>query len=243
MDSLVTDWLNENSLRAYPLKEMIDRVSGSYTLDDGVILDAQLVYTSAPTVAYLETIVADPLNITFTVTGLDDFIINRTATFPAYIRRPNGSLLVVGDTAATIPDGVYSFSNVPFEPSVSHEFGDAWLGVQSLTFNSSSALTGDINFIEGYQYGITINNNVVNMNCGAGYGVPLSCTSFGASSDCSDIVSYVNGVGPDGKKILHFRNGGGIVVFDDPPNHRIFIGLASDPNQDTCKTITGNPAL
>ncbi|WP_395000467.1 hypothetical protein [Acinetobacter sp.] len=242
-DSLVIDWLNENALRAYPLKEMITRVSDDYTLDDGVILDAQFVYANLLSDVALTQIVSNTTDVIFTLTGGVVFTISKSGVFPAYARTSQGHLLVVGASAANIPIGTYIFSNVIFESSVSFEFGEAWLGVQSLNFNSSSPIIGDINFIEGYQFGIHVTRSVITLNCGAGYGRPLSCISFGGVSDCTAIVSYVNGVGPDGHKVLHFKSGGGIVIFDDPPNHRIFIGLASDPNKDTCKTITSNPAL
>lgn len=242
-DSLVIDWLNENALRAYPLKEMITRTVGDYTLDDGVILDAQFVYASLPTDVHLTQIVSNATDVIFTITGGTTFTISKSGVFPAYSRTAQGHLLVVGESALDIPEDTYVFSNVIFEPSISFEFGDAWLGVQSLEFNDSPPLTGDINIIEGYQFGVRIADDVITLNCGAGYGAPLSCTSFGDASDCASIVSYINGVGPDGRKVLYFKNGGGVVIFDDPPNHRIFIGLASDPSKDTCKTITSNPAL
>lgn len=243
-NSLVIDWLNENSLRAYPLKEAISRVSGGYTLDDGVILDAQFVYASIPDEVYLTQIEADSLNVTFTITGLPVFIISRTAVFPAYIRTSSGNLLVVGASTATIPEGIYTFSNVAFEYSVSHDFGGGWLGVESLSFNGSGVIDGDVIFEEGYQFGIRVNTPNITLSCGAGYGKPISCNTFGTlDDDCNTIVSFVNGIGPDGKKVLHFRNGGGIVILEDPDNHRIFIGLASNPNEDTCKAITINPGV
>lgn len=243
--SLVIDWLNENALRAFPLKEMITRTSdNTYVLTDSVILDAQFVYASVPNSVQLLSIVSDSSNVTFTCTGGVSFVASKSAEFPLSIRTNQGHLLTVGSATASIPNGTYNFSNVVFEPSVSYEFGGEWLGVSSLAFDSSSTLTGHLNFIEGYQFQINIASPVLTLGCGAGFGTPISCNSFsGLTADCDSIISYINGVGPDGNSVLHFSEGGGVVILEDPDNHRIFIGLTNDPTIDVCKDIPINPEV
>lgn len=241
-NSLVIDWLNENALRAFPLKETISRVSGAYTLTNDVILDAQFSYETLPSEVELLSIVADATNVVFTCTGSITFTAPRASTYPLSIRTAQGHLLTIGDVTG-IDDGTYTFTNVVFEPSVSHEFGAEWLGVQSLSFNAAS-YTGDLNFIEGYQFDVLIDG--VNITFGAGnkYGIPVACEQFGSLEyDCDSIVSYINGVGPDGKGIVRLINGGGIVVLDDPENHRIFVGMITNGGGDVCRDIPINPAL
>ena len=241
-NSLVIDWLNENALRAYPLKELINRVGGAYTLTDDVILDAQFVYTTLPGNVQLLNITSDAVNVTFTITGGDTFVVPKASSFPLSVRNANGNLLTVGEATAAIPNGVYNFSNTSFEDGISHEFSGSWLGVSSLQFNSSPLKTGTLNFVEGYQFGINITGSNIFLGCGKSYGLPVGCETFGPqTNDCNDIVSYINGDKPSSEQI-RFSNGGGIVILEDPDNNRLFIGLASNPAEDVCKNIPSNPS-
>lgn len=241
-NSLVLDWLDENKFRAYPLKSMIVRTSGGYTLTDDIILDAQFIYSSLPTDVQLLNITSDSTNVTFTCTGSVVFVVPKASTFPLSVRLSSGNLLTVGAATADIPNGSYNFTQVIFEPSVSHEFSGAWLGVTSLTFGSSGTLTGNINFIEGYQFGIAITNPLISLSCGNNFGIPVACNTFaGYTPDCADIISYINGVSPDGKGVIHFTNGGEMLILDDPDNHRIFIGLLPNAG-DICRDILANPS-
>lgn len=239
--TVVLDWLNENSFRAYPLKEVISRTSGGYTLTDDIILDAQFVFEEAPTNVLLESIVSDTINVTFTINGLT-FIAPKASAFPLSIRTSAGNLLVVGENTANIPNGSYTFTNVVFEPSVCVEFGSAWLGVRSLSFGGAENLINDIEFAEGAQFGINIVENNIFLGCGRNYGEPISCNSYSfITPNCDNIISFINGVAADGNRVLHLINGGGFVIYDDPPNHRIFVGLLINDG-DVCKNIPINPA-
>ena len=246
-DTLIIDWLNENALRSYPLKERITRTSsGVYTLTNDLILDAQFTYFSEeiPSEVKLLNITSTLTDVSFTITALETFTVAKDAGFPAYLRTSQGQLLVIGESAANIPVGVYNFTNVVFEPSVSTEFLGEWEGVSSIRFAALTALDGTIDFTPGFQFDINITGQNIALSCGAGKGRPLSCNSFGDyTNDCDEILSYINGVAPDGNGVMHLFSGGGILILEDPDNHRIFVGLTNDPTTDICNPITSNPAV
>lgn len=239
-DSLIIDWLYENSYRAYPLKETITRTSGGYTLTNDVIVDAQFVYTSIPSPVQLESIAIDSINATFTISGALVFVVPLSSIFPYALRLSSGNLLVVGSGVLNIPVGTYTFSNVSFESCIATEFSHEWLGVQSLQFNSTT-LTGNINFLNGYQFEVGISPTQITFNAGSLYGTPISCTSFGdIPQDCSSVLSFINGGAPL-NNILKIVADSGIIVLDDPTNHRIFIGLSFNPSTDVCPPVLTNP--
>jgi len=240
-DSQVIDWLPENSYRAYPLVRDTNRTANtSYVLGDDVIVDVLLVTSSVVTNVTLNTIVADNTNVVFNLSSSISFTVARGATFPAYIRLANGCLLVV-NKVSDIPNGTHTFTNLYFEKSVCMEFGAEWLGVTTLQFDSSAALTGVITLKEGYQFGITSTISTLDFWADSNYGLPLGCYTLGTDNDCSSIISYVNGAGPS-SNVLKFTRGNDMVILEDPTNHRIFIGLTFNPD-DICKTIPINPDL
>ena len=115
--------------------------------------------------------------------------------------------------------------------------------MQSLTFDGGASVTGNLNFLEGYQVDIAITGSTITFGAGSKYGVPIACgTFFNFIDDCDSIISYINGVAADGKGIIHLLNGGGMVILDDPENHRIFVGMPNG-SEDVCKDIPINPAL
>lgn len=243
--SFAFDWLSENSQRAYPLKEQPTHTADTnYVLTNDVIVDAAFVYTTMPVEVLLTTITVDSTNVVFNCTGGVSFTVPKASTFPYYCRLSSGHLLVVGEACVDIPIGTHTFTNAEFEYGVIYEFGGEWLGVSSLQFDNSTLLTGDVNFAEGYQFGLEADNSTITMSCGTQYGTPIACNSFSESVvDCSDIISYINGVGPDGSGVLRLENFGGITILDDPEEHRIFIGLLMNPSEDVCKDIPINPIV
>lgn len=115
--SLIIDWLDENALRAYPLKDSCDfTIPGSTVTLDKLILDANFIYYGTiPTAIKLESIEYAGTFVKFFVTGLSEFVINdiTQVSYPHYIRNGEGSLLVVSDlvyelmsitTTTTTPD-------------------------------------------------------------------------------------------------------------------------------------------
>jgi hypothetical protein len=241
----VLDWLYENELRAYPLVDRINRESVGYTLTDGLILDAQFVFDTEQVVpTEVTSIRADELEATVVVNGTIEFSIDKLGEFPQYIRLNTNHLLVVGEAAKDIPTGEFPFSDVTFEPSVVFELADAWKGVESITFGESDPLLGIISLFEGYQFRIDFNQGTSNILFGAHnlYGEPIGCEHFGMlNNDCNSIVSYINGVTPDGNNELKIVAGTGTNVWDDPDNHRIYIGFSFTSIDDICKPIPGKP--
>ena len=226
MKSLVLEWLNENALRSYPVRDSSLRTDGSFKLEDNVILDAQFVFTEIPNNFRLTTVSADSSNVTFTFSNSLTFIATKNYGANQYLRDRTGSLLVVGNGVDNIPTGTYNLS-VYFEPSILHEYGGPWLGVTSLSFDGASH-TGIFNFIEGYQYNIEFNKQNVDFAVGNLYGTPISCTHFSSyPEDCNTIISYISSAIPDGRHEMTIEAGPGIVVWDDPDNHRIFVCLVT----------------
>lgn len=242
-NSLVLDWLAENEQRAYPLKETINRQSsGSYYLTNDVILDAQLVYSSDPGTVQLTSIVVSGNNVTFNVTGSVQFVADKTQPFPQYLRLVSNHLLVVGEGITDITDGTYNFSSVTFEPSVVHEFYGPWFGVESISFDGETALTGTINLYEGFQFEIRIDEQELFLGANSIYGIPIGCEHFGDKpNNCDDIISFINGVQPDGNNHLQIIAGPGINVWDDPEHHRIYVGFNFTSADDLCKDIPPTP--
>lgn len=249
-DSLIVDWLNENQFRSYPLKETANRVSGGFTLADDVIVDASLIYNSAQTsVSLISLTVAGP-TATFLVTGSKSFVVTLANPFPQYMRLADGSLLVVSDKVLDIAAGTYSFTNCDFEESVYYEFHSTWLGVSEINFNrvkisnvsfTNATLDGAINLVQGLQFNLDVAGQNLVMGADRNFGIPLDCTIYGpGSSDCDDLISSINGVGPDQNHVLNFVAGNNVLILDDPANNRIYIGLTFD-NNDLCPVIYSNP--
>lgn len=243
-NSLVIDWLNENALRAFPLKETISRTASSgYKLLDDVIVDAQFVFDSLPETVSLTKITANSETITFLINGLS-FVASVSQPYPQYIRHNNGSLLVVGSGANSVLSGEHDFSNVVFEPSVSYEFGGEWLGVQNVSFETAQKLTGNINLSEGYQTDININSDIIYIELGKHLGKHIQCNSFsGSGNDCATVVSFINGATPNSKSEIFLKGDSNVVIVDDPEYHRIFVGTIYVDAEDICRDIPPNPAL
>jgi hypothetical protein len=243
-DSLVIDWLNENELRAFPLKEAIVRTADSeYKLTDNVIVDAQFVFESLEETTALTQITVNSDTVDFVIGELT-FTSHLGEPYPQYLRHNLGSLLVIGSGAKNIPVGEHNFSNVIFEPSVSCEFGGEWLGVKNISFETSEKLTGIINLIEGYQTDLNIISDTIYIELGKYLGKHIRCDSFGnIENDCSSIVSFINGAAPNSKSEIFLKGDSNIVIIDDPANYRIFIGAIFTSAEDICQDIPLNPAL
>lgn len=241
VESLVVDWLNENEDRAFPLLETGNKTADtSYVLSDNVIVDALLNFsggTITDTINLL-TIVHSGGNVTFTFTGSGNvFTVADNITDYTYVRNSNGSLLVVGPAVSTIPNGTHTFTGLGVEPALCIEMSGAWLGVSSIAVSpkydtvdvdsfrpvlplsadtTTSPLVGDIIFAEGFDFGIKFSGQTIALNVGASQGIPLSCTDEFVSSeqkDCEDIISYINGIGPNSDGILTLFPGTDIDIF------------------------------
>ena len=238
----VLDWLYENALRSFPFKENAPKVSGGFELANDVVLDAQFTFEAHPTDFRVTQIVSTVDDVTFTFSDAATMVVDKGITTNEYVRTSTGKMMVFGLGLNNMPVGTYTFSGLLFEPSVIHEFGGPWKGVESIAFDESAALTGILNFIEGYQFELFLSGQAIRFAVGNLYGKQISCTQFSDyPEDCDEIISSINGVVPDGNKDLYLKAGNGFVVWDDPTNHRIYIGFSFTSENDICPDIPPFP--
>lgn len=240
---VVPDWLNENSLRAFPLKHKTNKEANTgYVVANNLLLDLQLNYDTAQSTIRLESIVKSSGSITLTFTGGKVF----TTALPLtdkYVRT-GSSLVVLGPGATTIPDGTHTFAAAEVDPQCVVKFYGKWKGVTSMTFGPGVPLTGNIELIEGLQTRINCVGQTLTIGASNLYGVSLGCDTFGdAPADCNTLISNVSGILPDGNNVIHLTAGEGMVVYDDPENHRIYIGFDFTDPADVCKVILPNPVV
>lgn len=241
---IVLDWLDENTYRSFPIKESSPKVSSlSAILTNDVILDASIILSSVQSNCNLTSIVVTNDTATFTITTGQTFTVDKVESFPQYVRNAQYSLLVVGEGILAFPNGTHTFSSTVFEPSVITEFTAEWLGVQEVVFNEES-LDGTITLVEGYQVEISNTKDTITIGADNLFGEAIGCTIPAEfESDCADIVSSVNGIGPDGNNKLFITAGNSIVVWDDPENHRIYVGYSFISADDICKDIPPFPII
>lgn len=242
---IVLDWLDENTFRAFPIKENSQRLSSLGTkLTDNVLLDANITLSSVQDNCHLTSIEVTSTTAEFNITTGQQFVIDKTAPFPQYVRNSQFSLLVVGEGILAFPEGTHTFSGVVFEPSVVVEFMAEWLGVSEIIVNSDPGMTGRITLREGYQVEISNTKNTITIGADNLFGKAIGCTiPESIESDCDEIVSFINGVGPDGNNRLFLTAGNGVVVWDDPDNHRIYVGYSFGSADDICKDIPPFPII
>lgn len=241
----VLDWLYENELRAFPFKESAIKldVSHTYKVPNNLVLDAQFTFEAHPGDFKITSITnTSDTDVVFTFSNTTTLTVAKGITEPTYVRTSTGKLMVFGLGLNDVPIGTFAFTSLIFEPSTVLQFGGPWKGVSSIIFDASTPLTGVLNFIEGYQFELFMAANSIRFAIGNIYGTPIGCTMFGANpEDCNDIISSINGVGPDGNKEILLKAGNGFVVWDDPPNHRIYIGFAFTSAGDICGDIPPFP--
>lgn len=252
--STVVDWLDENSLRAYPLTSASSRffTIGGVELDlYGIIVDANFVYSEHPISDIiklvsltwnndsLEIIVKDLLP--FSVTSVSSQV------YPIYLRNANNDLLVLGEALTTIltaTNDMYQFENIEFEPCIATEIRDRLSGINILSFNNSPVISDTVRLVEGYQTDIQFNGQVIEIVIGRNEGIPLSCQNFFQSElvyDCDTIVSFVNGASPrDSGGKISIKAGSHVKIYEDKEKRRIYIGLDFD-SADVCKINTLPP--
>lgn len=241
IDRQVLEWLNENELRCYPLLETGNKQFQTTLSLNRCILDASLsTFADGPTTSVnLESITVNNELITVTVTGQLDFTFLRTPTtsYPIYCRNPAGSLLVFGAEMQQVTANV-TFSGVAFEPSCVVRWPYEVFGVQGFltNLNSGAITSGEVEFKEGFQFGLRATGQTIRMSAGRNKGRPISCESYFPSlaDDCGSIISYINGVTTTTNPgILLLQAGPHVNILDDPENHRIYIGL-DFTKEDVC---------
>lgn len=264
----VIPWLNENGLRSYPFITNTNKLStSSYVLDNQLIVDLSLVYYASPVAATasLISIVNNGTTVSFNFSDSIVFNAALSLTGIQYIRGTNNSGITINTAfLSVIPVATSTFTNLYVEPSIVYEYYNDWDGVTSLTFApnyetateyfptlplvtaSSTGLTGDLTFFAGYNFGLSFDliNNNINLEVGPSYGLPMSCTDYfidPSLTDCSEIISYINGVPPDDTGLMTIAPGNNIIIipgtsvadFNDGINtgelgntHSIFIGMS-----------------
>lgn len=214
---------------------------------------------------------------TFTITAA------ASAAYPYYVRNPDGCLAVFGAGVASLiagglPTAQTVSLNIPVEPATCSQFNDAWLGVGGISVSpeklsvplsyepllpiednpSTSKLTGDVKFLEGYNFRVNIADNLIDLEISTRYGLIMNCsTSFLPTRylDCAELVSYINGVPPDtqGKFTLNEGNnssitsGNALGAFDDSLDesanaHSLFVGLTFQ-STDLCPPVNITPSV
>ncbi len=235
------EWLNENKFRAFPLKSNSSYISVSDVLlpNDG-ILDAQLITSLGAGNSFTVTISPyTGLTRTVTVSSVGTFTFTNNGEI-CYSRIENG-LLVFSPNFATLPDTTLIYNDVEFEPAVLYPFYGKLKGVSEVLFNGLVSVTDSFQLKNGYQASSLKTDDItLTLEVGRNEGNPLTCTrTVSAPDDCSSLIYSVNGVAPE-NNTLRFVESNYIQIFDDPPNHRIFIGLAFN-RDNICNTIPNTP--
>lgn len=248
-------WFPPENYLYYIVKKNFSPDTGN-TVDpnfDGLVLDANLVYndTLEDSSLYGKLIKAYPSgnDLVFEVGGQTDFVVedylDGNTVYPVYVRNAEGSLLVVGQTAKSVVTP-WLFTNCLFEPSVITRMDRAWRGVTGLSFNGSTPIDGYVEFLEGYQVGLTHTaaTNALKISVGKALGKPIGCDRiFGeaAPDDCTSLVSYINGAfARTDFGEVNLQPGNHIAIYPDPDRHRIYVGLTFNET-DICKTVPARP--
>jgi len=207
------------------------------------------------------------------------------ASYPAYVRNSQGCLAVFGEGVKDFlnnytQDQVVSL-NIPVEPSTVTQFSDAWLGVHTVSASPEkiskqqenvtqepllpledapmvSVLSGDVTFLEGYNFRVNIYNELIDLEISTSYGLKMNCTASFIPSrylDCDELVSYINGIAPDASGNFKLNAGSNIVIssgktlasFDDnyvesANTHSLFVGL-SFQSTDLCAPVNLTPTV
>ena len=172
------------------------------------------------------------------------------------------------DFISTVPVDSEASPNIPTEPATCVQFNDAWLGVNSLrtnpeknskdpantplydrfqpalpieTSDTTHSLSGDVKLLAGYNFRVDIAENLIDLEISSRYGLVMDCTTSFIPErylDCSELVSYINGIPPDAKGSFRLAPGSNIIItpgavlpaFDDEyteeaNTHSLFIGL------------------
>lgn len=228
----ILDWTSENKLRSFPLKNVVKTSTDDYVFPDDLVLDALIFSTSE--ITKITEVVKTSSDITFTVDNGDIFGFDLPVSEDVnYKRLSSGSVLAISSSVNDLDDFDETFETLIFEDAVCFDYS-SYVGVTSLTFNEV-ALSGAIEFVEGYQFGIATNNNILSLAASNYEGLPIDCVQFNESPEeaCSTIISYLNGIGPDDNNVIYLREGNQVKVVDDPANNRIFI-LYSFRAEDVC---------
>jgi hypothetical protein len=199
--------------------------------------------------------------------------------FPVYLRNEEGSLIVLGEGIVNFMEACNGTSVsldtfIAVEPGVCVEYRNDWEGVAEILVSpekesnedntaipllplepvsTPTRLTGDVVFLEGYNFNVAVRDYFIDLLVGVGHGLAMDCsTNFIAPEfmDCASIVSYINGIPPDENGNFRILEGANVVIspgssiadFSDnftelSNDNTLFVGL-SFQKTDLCSPIT-----
>lgn len=248
-DSLIIDWLDENSFRTYPLLFQ----NSPLVLPNNILLDAQFVFNSVDDASNTSYVNLTSINETageYTITVSAEvnaqstfrFSASSVSDFPLYVYNDQGSLLVIGAGILSLT-GNNTFTTLTFEPSTIIDISSGWEGLPAIVVEGQTTveLNGEVLFEEGTQvYLLASGPSEITIKVGRNLGLPVDCspkftTTF--AQDCNEGISNLNGTFLP-KRGADFKIEGGdhISIFNDPVNHRIYIGLTFS-SSDICPAI------
>ena len=230
-ENTVIEWLAENSYRSYPLalggSPEIQIKGTSYNIIE-MLVDANIVSSSSGIVG-LTALTVNNTVATFTITGGINFNVALDGAFPAYIYNGRSLLVFGANTAALLGQmATFRFTDLIFEPSVVTVIPGNLAGLSSLHVNGDDTGTEPA-FYDGIQFSLIPSRQTIQIEAGVNNGLPLPCGNYRSTNeerDCSTTVSSVAGAGPvnSGDPVV-IKAGAHVKVFDDPDNHRVYIGL------------------
>lgn len=124
--------------------------------------------------------------------------------------------------------------------------------------NKPTKLVGDVKFLEGYHFRVNIASEAIDLEIGANFGLRTNCTTAFIPPqylDCSELVSYINGIPPDNQGSFRLLAGQNITLtpgaaistdFTDSltetsNSNTLFVGLTFQTT-DLCAPVNINPS-
>jgi hypothetical protein len=255
----VNEWLNENELRAYPLLESGEYAAlPENLLIDLILMVSSDEIESAKLLSISRQGTKVIVVFTGTDNTFEIDTVNVSA-FPLYVRNPGGSLAVFGEGLRTFvntqADNSTLSLNLTPEHSTVYDFTQAWLGVvslgitagfrsqpssfkpilplESLPSNENVLVSGEVQLTPGFNYHIDFLGEKINMRASFGLGEQMTCqTEFVPPElkDCSDIVSFINGISPESDNIFRMLGSTNVNVFDGSSVNSVISDTVALPN-------------
>jgi hypothetical protein len=217
--SNVLEWLNENSLRAYPFKEDTSRSDGTHVIPNDLIVDMAFVVPVATTdTFYLKTLMISGTQITGVLANQNE---NNVGTFsvPVTSHKENDGYEIVGagtytdargrvvvgdltDLAIKLPEGVYNYEveATAFELSAIRPDLRKLRGIkiEKADGSVSDLLTGIVTLVSGTN--VTLENpsaGLVRINAIGNEDYIEDCGDCLNGFSIPDPIRTINGVGGD----------------------------------------------
>jgi hypothetical protein len=251
----VLEWLNENSLRAYPFKEDTSRSDGTYKIPDDLIVDMAIVVPVATTdIFYLKTLMVSGTQITGVLANQSE---NNVGTFsvPVALHNENDGYEITGagtytdargrvvigdltDLAVKLPEGVYNFSleDTAFElsairPDLRKLRG---LKVEKADGTVSDLITGIVTLVSGTNVALeNPSDGVIRINAVGNEDYIEDCGDCLNGFSLPDPIRTINGVGGDENGNLNLISTEQCLVIT-PDGANFTVNLADVCSQPCC---------